>query len=88
MNHGPLIFLGVFAALALSWFGLVFEPQLQLGNAEQATNLVNTAELYPQMRPGMARQGMHKRQLMRSRRLFESTPRKNTPQIGRARRAT
>jgi len=58
MNHGPLIFLGVFAALALSWFGLVFEPQLQLGNAEQATNLVNTAELYPQMRPGMARQGL------------------------------
>ena len=35
MNHGPLIFLGVFAALALSWFGLIFEPQLQLGTAQQ-----------------------------------------------------
>ena len=58
MNHGPLIFLGVFAALALSWFGLIFEPQLQLGAAQQATNLVNNAELYPQMRPGVARQGL------------------------------
>ena len=37
MNHGPLIFLGVFFALALSWFGLVFEPQLQLGNAQPTT---------------------------------------------------
>ena len=57
MNHGPLIFLGIFFALAASWFGLVFEPQLQLGNA-QPTNAVNAADLYPQMRPGMARQGL------------------------------
>jgi cytochrome c oxidase cbb3-type subunit 2 len=58
MNHGPLIFLGVFFALALSWFGLVFEPQLQLGNAQPVTNLVNSAELYPQRRPGLAKQGL------------------------------
>ena len=58
MNHGPLIFLGAFFALALSWFGLVFEPQLQLGSAQPATNVVNTAQLYPQMRPGEARQGL------------------------------
>ncbi len=58
MNHGPLIFLGVFFALAVSWFGLVFEPQLQLGNAQPTTNIVNTAQLYPQMRPGQARQGL------------------------------
>ena len=58
MNQGPLIFLGVFFALALSWFGLVFEPQLQLGNAQQATNVVNPTQLYPQMRPGQARQGL------------------------------
>ncbi len=58
MNHGPLIFLGVFFALTLSWFGLVFEPQLQLGNAQPATNIVNMAQLYPQMRPGQARQGL------------------------------
>ena len=58
MNHGPLIFVGVFFALALSWFGMVFEPQLQLGNAQQATNVVNTAELYPNRRPGQAQQGL------------------------------
>jgi cbb3-type cytochrome oxidase cytochrome c subunit len=58
MNHGPLIFLGVFFALALSWFGLVFEPQLQLGNAQPATNVVNSAELYPQRRPGLAKLGL------------------------------
>ena len=58
MNHGPLIFLGVFFSLALSWFGLVFEPQLQLGNAQPATNVVNSAELYPQRRPGLAKQGL------------------------------
>src|SRR5207249_4748803 len=56
--HDALIFLGVFFALALSWFGLVFEPQLQLGNAQPATNVVNTAELYPQRRPGLAKQGL------------------------------
>jgi cbb3-type cytochrome oxidase cytochrome c subunit len=58
MNHGPLIFLGVFFALALSWFGLVFEPQLQLGNAQPVTNVVNSAELYPQRRPGLAKLGL------------------------------
>jgi cbb3-type cytochrome oxidase cytochrome c subunit len=58
MNHGPLIFLGVFFALALSWFGLIVEPELQLGNAQPATNVVNSTQLYPQMRPGQARQGL------------------------------
>ena len=57
MNHGPVIFLGVFFALAISWFGIVFEPHLQLGNLQPATNLVNTAQLYPQARPGQAQQG-------------------------------
>ena len=58
MNQGPLIFLGVFFALALSWFGMIFQPQLQLGRAQQSTNLVNTAELYPQGRPGQAKRGL------------------------------
>ena len=58
MNQGPLIFLGVFFALALSWFGLIVGPELQLGNAQQATNVVNPTQLYPQMRPGQARQGL------------------------------
>ncbi len=58
MNQGPLIFVGVFFALALSWFGLILAPELQLGNAQPATNVVNPAQLYPQMRPGQARQGL------------------------------
>ena len=58
MNHGPLIFLGVFVALASSWFGMIFQPQLQLGTAKQETNLVSTVELYPQARPGLAKQGL------------------------------
>ena len=31
MNHGPIVFLGVFFALATSWFGFVLMPQLQIG---------------------------------------------------------
>ena len=57
MNHGPLIFLGVFSALAAAWFGLVFQPQLQLGNAQPTNSVANPAELYPQARPGQANQG-------------------------------
>jgi cbb3-type cytochrome oxidase cytochrome c subunit len=54
MNHPPLIFLGVFASLALSWFGLVVGPQLQLGGAQP---LATEAGLYPVPRPGLAQQG-------------------------------
>jgi len=58
MNHGPLIFLGVLAALVTSWFAMIVQPQLQLGRAIPGTNMVETAELYPQARPGMAQQGL------------------------------
>jgi cbb3-type cytochrome oxidase cytochrome c subunit len=58
MNHGPLVFLAAFFALAASWFGFVLTPQIQIGRQPQATNTVNTAELYPQARPGLARQGL------------------------------
>jgi cytochrome c oxidase cbb3-type subunit 2 len=58
MNQGPLIFLGVFAALALSWFGMIVQPQLQFGRATPGTNVINSAELYPQRRPGLAQQGL------------------------------
>jgi cytochrome c oxidase cbb3-type subunit 2 len=56
MNRGPLIFLGVFFALASSWYGMVLKPQLQVGSLQQ-TNTVATAEIYPAARPGLARQG-------------------------------
>jgi mono/diheme cytochrome c family protein len=58
MNYGPLVFLAAFFALSASWFGFVLTPQVQLGRQQQATNVVNTAELYPQARPGLAHQGL------------------------------
>src|ERR1022692_104857 len=58
MNYGPLVFLAAFFALAASWFGFVLTPQLQLGRQQQETNSINTAELYPQARPGAAHQGL------------------------------
>jgi cbb3-type cytochrome oxidase cytochrome c subunit len=58
MKHGPLVFLAAFLALTASWSGFVLAPQLQIGRQQQETNTVNTAELYPQARPGLARQGL------------------------------
>lgn len=57
MNYGALIFLAAFLGLSASWFGLVLTPQIQLGRETQATNTVNTAELYPIARPGLASEG-------------------------------
>src|SRR5205807_709435 len=34
MKYGPLVFLGLLFALALSWLGMVATPQLQLGNQQ------------------------------------------------------
>ncbi len=56
MNPGPLLFLGTFFALAISWLGFVLAPQLQIGGQAQV-EIVASGELYPQMRPGLARQG-------------------------------
>lgn len=58
MNYGPLIFLAAFIGLSASWFGFVLTPQIQLGRAQQATNTVNTAQLYPIARPGLAQEGL------------------------------
>lgn len=56
MNFGPLIFLGIFFTMSLSWLGLVLTPQLQLGNHAPEPN-EKTGQLYPQARSGMAAQG-------------------------------
>ncbi|MEK7685997.1 MAG: cbb3-type cytochrome c oxidase subunit II [Verrucomicrobiota bacterium] len=56
MNHGPLLFLGVFFTLACSWLGLVVTPQLQLGQLQQ-TNIISSSQLYPLARPGLAQEG-------------------------------
>jgi cbb3-type cytochrome oxidase cytochrome c subunit len=57
MKSGALVFLAAFLALAASWGGFVLAPQIQLGRNVQ-TNAVGTSNLYPQARPGLARQGM------------------------------
>jgi len=56
MNNGPLLFLGVFATLASSFWGLLLVPELQLGGRQQVTNSA-TLGLYPQPRSGSAKAG-------------------------------
>jgi cytochrome c oxidase cbb3-type subunit 2 len=56
MNFGSLIFLGMFVALAGSWFGLVLAPQLQWGR-ETSLKVGPPAQYYPAPRPGLAQQG-------------------------------
>lgn len=58
MKYAPVVFLAALFALSLSWYGFVLQPQLQLGRAVEETNLVAKTEMYPQERPGLARQGL------------------------------
>lgn len=58
MKFGPLVFLAAFFALSASWYGFVLTPQIQLGRAVQETNSVDQSDLYPNERPGLARQGL------------------------------
>jgi cytochrome c oxidase cbb3-type subunit 2 len=58
MNSGPLLFLGMFVTMAVSWLTFVMGPQLQIGRMEQATNTVSALqERYPNPYPGDAAQG-------------------------------
>jgi cytochrome c oxidase cbb3-type subunit 2 len=54
MNPGPLLFLASFFMMSVSWLGFVLMPQLQIGRQGQVDV---DGQLYPPMRPGMARQG-------------------------------
>jgi cbb3-type cytochrome oxidase cytochrome c subunit len=56
MNYGPLVFLGVFATMITSWFGMIFVPQLQLGQLHPVAADVSGG-LYPAAMPGQAQQG-------------------------------
>jgi cbb3-type cytochrome oxidase cytochrome c subunit len=58
MNHGPLIFLAAFFALASSWCGFVLTPQLQIGRLQQTNAVGSAAATYPVARSGLARQGL------------------------------
>jgi cytochrome c oxidase cbb3-type subunit 2 len=55
MNPGPLLFLASFFMMSISWLGFVLVPQLQIGRQVQVE--ADSGQLYPSMRPGMARQG-------------------------------
>jgi cytochrome c oxidase cbb3-type subunit II len=59
VNSGPLVFLGLFMAMACSWLSFVLGPQLQLGNTRPTTNIVvgGTGKTYPTAEPGTAHQG-------------------------------
>ena len=57
MKNGFLVFLASLIALGGSWCGFVLAPVLQLGGEKQ-TAILNTTDLYPVDRPGMANQGL------------------------------
>jgi cytochrome c oxidase cbb3-type subunit 2 len=59
MNNGPVLFLGLFVAMACSWLSFVMGPQLQIGDMRPTTNMVVGAsgQIYPHAEPGTAHQG-------------------------------
>jgi cbb3-type cytochrome oxidase cytochrome c subunit len=57
MKTGAGIFLAAFAAISLSWCGLVLSPQLQLGRAKLET-VLNDTETYPLQPTGAAALGL------------------------------
>jgi cbb3-type cytochrome c oxidase subunit II len=58
MNFGPLIYLGVLIGMVGSFWGLIVVPQLQLGR-EDVRVPEGAAELYPNGRLGLAKEGAH-----------------------------
>ncbi len=56
MNRAPLIFLGVFFALAFSWTGIVLTNQVQYGKLQPVFD-EGEGKSYPEAIPGLARQG-------------------------------
>jgi len=57
MKNGFLIFFASFVVLGGSWCGFVLAPVLQLGGQKQ-TAILNSSDLCPVGRPGMANQGL------------------------------
>ncbi len=59
MNSGPLLFLGLFVTMAISWLSFIIGPQLQLGSLQPTTNVVvnGNGVIYPNAEPGDAHQG-------------------------------
>ena len=59
MNNGPMLFLGLFVAMACSWLSFVLGPQLQIGDLRPTTTIVlgSNGQTYPNAEPGTAHQG-------------------------------
>jgi cytochrome c oxidase cbb3-type subunit II len=57
MKNGFLVFFASFVVLGGSWCGFVLAPVLQLGGGKQ-TAILNSSDLYPMDRPGLANQGL------------------------------
>ncbi|MGO8696367.1 MAG: cbb3-type cytochrome c oxidase subunit II [Limisphaerales bacterium] len=60
MNSGPLLFLGLFATMAVSWLSFVMGPELQIGHLAQTNTVVvgdASPQAYPLAEPGDAHQG-------------------------------
>jgi cytochrome c oxidase cbb3-type subunit 2 len=60
MNSGPLLFLGLFATMAVSWLSFVMGPELQIGQLAQTNTVVvgdASPQAYPLAEPGEAHQG-------------------------------
>jgi cytochrome c oxidase cbb3-type subunit 2 len=56
MNRAPLIFLGIFFALAFSWTGIVLTNQIAYGKLQPVFDEAE-GKSYPQALPGLAAQG-------------------------------
>ena len=56
MNRGPLIFLGIFLALAFSWAGIVLTNQIQYGSLTPYYD-ANEGKTFPDQPSGLANQG-------------------------------
>jgi cytochrome c oxidase cbb3-type subunit 2 len=56
MKNGPLFFLGIFAALALSWAGLALGPTAQLGSLAPYYDK-GEDKAFPERSPGVASRG-------------------------------
>lgn len=55
MNNGAALFLGILLSLAVSFWTLLFAPQLQIGR--QDVRPIEGGEVYPSPRPGLAQRG-------------------------------
>lgn len=57
MNRGPLLFIGAFLAMSISWFGMILTPQLQIG-AQNPGEAADRGTYHPHPKSGDAQAGL------------------------------